>query len=128
MTEVAAELGCDWHTANDAVATYGEALLAADTERIGKVSALGLDEKLVACLGSFRRQSFTTQLVDVQAGRLLDVVPGRDSTGPTAWLEAQGKEFTDAIGVVTLDLSGPIARSPRRHCPTPPRSPTHPIW
>ncbi len=110
VTEVAAEVGCDWHTVNDAVVAYGEALLEADTERIGKVRALGLDETLMARLGSFRRQCFTTQLVDVKAGRLLDVVPGRDSMGPTAWLEAQGKEFTDAIDVVTLDLSGPYRK------------------
>ena len=30
VSEVAAELSCDWHTVNDAVCTYGEALLAAD--------------------------------------------------------------------------------------------------
>jgi transposase len=28
VSEVAAELDCDWHTVNDAVVTYGEALLA----------------------------------------------------------------------------------------------------
>ncbi len=30
VKEVAAELACDWHTVNDAVSTYGEALLEAD--------------------------------------------------------------------------------------------------
>ena len=35
MNEVANELGCDWHTVNDTVVAYGEALLEADTERIG---------------------------------------------------------------------------------------------
>ena len=33
VAEVAAELGCDWHTVMDAVAAYGTALLAADTSR-----------------------------------------------------------------------------------------------
>ena len=33
VSEVAAELACDWHTVNDAVTTYGEALLAADRKR-----------------------------------------------------------------------------------------------
>jgi len=28
VNEVAGELGCDWHTVNDAVVSYGEALLA----------------------------------------------------------------------------------------------------
>ena len=47
VNEVATELGCDWHTVNDTVVAYGEALLEADTERIGAVDALGLDEVLM---------------------------------------------------------------------------------
>ena len=39
------ELGCEWHTVNVVVA-YGEALLDADEDRIGDVTALGLDEVL----------------------------------------------------------------------------------
>ena len=34
VLEVARELVCDWHTVNDAVATYGAALLAADCKRL----------------------------------------------------------------------------------------------
>jgi len=44
--EVAEELGCDWHTVNDTVLAYGEALLAADADRVGAIDALGLDETL----------------------------------------------------------------------------------
>lgn len=36
VNEVAQELGCDWHTVNTTVLSYGEALLAVDTERIGR--------------------------------------------------------------------------------------------
>ena len=46
VADVAAELGCDWHTANRAVLAWGEALLAADSARVGAVEALGLDETL----------------------------------------------------------------------------------
>ena len=45
VADVAAELDCDWHTVNDAVQAYGQALLD-DPERIGDVNALGLDETL----------------------------------------------------------------------------------
>ena len=44
VKEVATELGCDWHTVNDTVITYGEALLSADRQRVVHTSALGLDE------------------------------------------------------------------------------------
>jgi hypothetical protein len=41
---VATELACDWHTVNDAVGTYGKALLEADRGRLAKTTAIGLDE------------------------------------------------------------------------------------
>ncbi|MCZ3387421.1 MAG: transposase family protein [Actinomycetia bacterium] len=44
VSEVAAELDCDWHTVNDAVVTYGQALLAADRKRLTRTVAIGLDE------------------------------------------------------------------------------------
>jgi len=47
VSDVAAELGCDWHTVNGAVMAWGQALLDADCDRVGDVSALGLDETLV---------------------------------------------------------------------------------
>ena len=40
VSEVAADLGCDWHTVNNAVIAYG-ARLVDDPDRIGKVTALG---------------------------------------------------------------------------------------
>ena len=61
------------------------------------VEALGLDEVLFARIGPWRRQEFSTQIVDVQAGQLLDVVPGRSGKGPTEWLEAQGKQWRDQV-------------------------------
>src|SRR5580693_4966220 len=44
VSEVAGELACDWHTVNDAVTTYGQALLAADRKRLNRTVAIGLDE------------------------------------------------------------------------------------
>ena len=42
VNEVAVELGCDWHTVNDTVIAYGEALVDDDPDRIGEVTALGI--------------------------------------------------------------------------------------
>lgn len=107
VNEVATELGCDWHTVNDAVMAYGTALVDDDPCRIGEVSALGLDEVLFCRRGRYRRQEFSTSIVDVAAGQLLDVVPGRGAKGPIEWLEWKGQAFCSAITVGTLDLSGP---------------------
>jgi transposase len=110
VNEVATELGCDWHTVNDTVVAYGEALLEADTERIGAVDALGLDEVLMVRIGPYHRQHFSTQIVDVGAGQLLDVVPGRGSAEPMAWLAERTPAFLERIEFGTLDLSGPYRR------------------
>ena len=110
VNEVASDLGCDWHTVNDAVIAYGSALIDDDADRIGDVEALGLDETLFCRVGRWRRQAWSTQIVDVSEGRLLDVVEGRSAVGPTAWLAARGEAWCSEIRWATLDLSGPYRK------------------
>jgi len=105
VSEVAETLGCSWHTVNDAVLLYGEALIDLPG-RFGEVSALGLDEVLFLREGTYRTQRYSTQIVDVNRGQLLDVVPGRKGAEPKAWLEAQGADWLAGIDYATLDLSG----------------------
>jgi transposase len=81
VSDVASELGADWHAINDAVIAYGEALLDADIDRVGTVEALGVDEVLFARLGEWRTQAWSTSIVDVARGQLLDVIEGRSSIG-----------------------------------------------
>ena len=107
VAEIADELGCAWHTVNAAVVDYGEALLEADVERVGSPIALGLDETLFNRTGPFRTQAWATSIVDVGAGKLLDVVEGRNATAPGAWIAAQSPEWRANIAWATLDLSGP---------------------
>jgi transposase len=106
VQEIADELGCAWHTVNDALLRYGEALID-DEHRFGDVEALGLDEVLFVRDGPYRRLVFSTSIVDVGTGQLLDVVPGRSGAAPTAWLLARGKEWLSHVRYATLDLSGP---------------------
>jgi transposase len=106
VNEVAVELGCDWHTVNDAVIAYGTVLVD-DPARIGRPSALGLDETLFCREGPWRRQRWSTSIVDVASGCLLDVVAGRGAVEPCRWLAARGEEWRERIVWATLDLSGP---------------------
>ncbi len=106
VNEVAVELGCDWHTVNDAVIAYGTALVD-DPARIGQPAALGLDETLFCRRGPWRAQCWSTSIVDVARGQLLDVVPGRSAAEPCRWLAERGEEWCEAIAWATLDLSGP---------------------
>jgi transposase len=104
VAEVAADLDCDWHTVMDAVVIYGTPLIE-DPHRFGPVTAVGLDETLFAREGPFRRQRWSTQIVDVVRGQLLDVVAGRDAVEPCRWFAAQPEAWRDGIGWATLDLS-----------------------
>ncbi len=77
VDEVAAELGCDWHTVNNEVVRWGEALLGADTDRIGEVGAVGIDETLFWRKGRWRTKVWCTSVVDVGGHQLIDIVGGR---------------------------------------------------
>ncbi len=109
VQEIADELGCDWHTVNDALLRYGEALVD-DDDRFGLVEALGLDETLFVRDGQYRRPRFCTSLVDVATGQLLDVVPGRDSHEPISWLQRRDCHWRFSVAYATLDLSGPYRK------------------
>jgi hypothetical protein len=47
VNELAGELECAWHTVNDAVIAYGEALVDDDPARLGEPTALGVGRDVV---------------------------------------------------------------------------------
>ncbi len=107
VAEVADELGCSWRPVSASVRRWGEALLEADTERISAVVALGLDERLMWRRGRSRTKVWATGIVDVGAGQLLDIVPGRAAKAPAAWLLERPRSWLAGIRWAVLDLSGP---------------------
>ena len=104
VSEVAADLGCDWHTVMDAVVVFGEVLVN-DPARYGLVTAVGLDETLFVRAGDYRRQLWSTQIVDVQHGQLLDVLAGKEVTTCCAWFADRPVPWRSAVRWATLDLS-----------------------
>ena len=101
---VAGDLGCEWHTVNDAVLAYGEALIE-HPGRFSDVASLGLDEHLMVREGPRRHKNFVTAIVDVDQGQLLDIVPDRKGDEPKAWLRAMGPEWLAGVTAGTIDLS-----------------------
>lgn len=61
IKDIAEELGCSWHPVNLSVRRWGEALLEADKTRIGRVTALGLDETSGVQAGAVQNQSLGDQ-------------------------------------------------------------------
>lgn len=106
VTEIADEIGCSWHTVNDAVITYGKALLD-ESKDDDLVIAIGLDEVLFVKTGQYKTQQYSTQIVDVEKGKLLDVVPGKSGDEAKKWFKSKSDEFKNNIKYGTLDLSSP---------------------
>ena len=81
--------------------------------RAGSVTSLrsGWMRRCAAVSDHGARQQWTTQIVDVMRGQLLDVVEGRTAIGPIAWLAGQPAEWRRSICWATLDLSGPYRKT-----------------
>jgi len=114
VSEVAGELGCDWHTVNDAVITYGTALLDADTDRVGAVDALGLDETLFFREGPRHHKKWCTSIVDAggpgRQSKLIEVIEGRTAKVVSEWIDAQPQDWRTEIRWGVLDMSGPYRK------------------
>jgi transposase len=109
VREVARELDCDWHTVNDAVTTYGEALLEADRKRLNQTSAIGLDETSFVKLGPFKHTSFATTVADVENHQIIDILPSREYVEVAGWIAAQPEAWKARINFGALDMSSAYA-------------------
>ncbi len=109
VQEVADELACDWHTINDAVLTYGEALIAADHKRMNKTSAIGLDETSFVRMGTKAHTAYATTVADVEHHQIIDILPSRTYTDVAAWLDKRTKGWKERITYGALDMSSAYA-------------------
>ncbi len=90
----------------DEVRRWGEALLEADTSRVGKVEAVGVDETLLWRRGRFRAKQWCTSVVDVGNRQLIDIVGGKTANSAEAWFRSQPVGWRDGIRWAVLDMSG----------------------
>lgn len=109
VSEVAAELSCDWHTVNEAVITYGEALLAADRKRLNKTTAIGLDETSFVKLSSRNHTDYATTVADVENHQIIEILPTRKYTDVAGWIDKQPKPWKERIRFGALDMSATYA-------------------
>lgn len=121
VSEVAAELACDWHTVNDAVTTYGAALLAADRKRLNQTSAIGLDETSFVKTGEYRHTSFATTVADVENHQIIDILPTREYTDVAGWINRQPEAWKGGSASGPSICRPPTPPSTRSPCPGPPR-------
>lgn len=107
IAEIARELGCDWHTVDRAIQLYGTALLEADTKRVKKTAAIGLDETAFLSHkgNNYHGTRYVTTIADTKHGHIIDIAPSRDKYDVARLLAKQPKHWRDAIQFGTLDLS-----------------------
>ncbi len=108
VSEVAGELNCDWHTINDAVTTYGNALLAADRKRLNHTIAIGLDETSFVRLAD-QHTSYATTVCDVQNHQIIDILPSRHYVEVAGFLDKQSAAWKRRIAYRALDMSATYA-------------------
>jgi transposase len=108
VKEVAGELACDWHTVNDAVTTYGRALLDADRKRLNRTIAIGLDETSFVKLGG-HHTDYATTVADVEHHQIIDILPTRNFVDVAGFLDAQPRSWRERIRFGALDMSATYA-------------------
>jgi transposase len=102
VAAVARDLGVGWATIMRAVADHGTPLVE-DAARLEGVAALGLDETSFLRATPTAPTRWITGLVDLERGRLLDVVADRTRAAVAGWLGARPAGWLAQVGTVALD-------------------------
>jgi transposase len=102
VAAVARDLGVGWATIMRAVAEHGRPLVE-DPTRLDGVAALGLDETSFLKATRQAPTRYVTGLVDLEGGRLLDVVADRTRAAVGGWLHARPAAWLAQVGTVALD-------------------------
>jgi transposase len=102
VAPVARDLGVGWATVMRAVHEHGIPLVD-DAARLEGVVALGLDETSFLKATRLAPTRWVTGLVDLERGRLLDLVADRTRAAVDGWLHARSSAWLAQVGTVALD-------------------------
>ena len=102
VAAVARDLGVGWATIMRAVRDHGSPLVD-DPARLQGVVTLGLDETSFLKATRVAPTRWVTGLVDLEGGRLLDVVADRTKAAVDRWLGARPRGWLAQIDTVALD-------------------------
>jgi transposase len=102
VAAVARDLGVGWATIMRSVADHGSPLVD-DPARLDGVAALGLDETSFLTATRVAPTRWVTGLVDLERGRLLDLVADRTRAAVAGWLGARSRDWLAQVATVALD-------------------------
>jgi transposase len=102
VAAVARDLGVGWQTVMREVHEHGTPLVE-DPTRLDGVAVLGLDETSFLKATRVAPTRWGTGLVDLERGRLLDLVADRTRAAVDSWLSARTHDWLAEVGTVALD-------------------------
>jgi transposase len=102
VAAVARDLGVGWATVMRAVGDHGRPLVE-DPTRLDGVARLGLDETSFLKATRMAPTRYVTGLVDLEQGRLLDMVADRTRAAVDGWLGGRTRDWLAGITTVALD-------------------------
>jgi transposase len=108
VAAVARSFGVGWHAAMAAVWDHGQPRVD-HLVRLGAPAAIGLDETSFLAATATHPTLLVTGIVDLDAGRLLDVLPARSAQAVTGWLDSKPAPWRAGIRHVVIDPYQPYA-------------------
>jgi transposase len=116
VARVARDTGVGWHAAMAAVWDHGRPRVD-HLARLGAPAAIGLDETSFLAATATHPTLLVTGIVDLDTGRLIDVLPARSATAVTDWLGSKPARWRTGIGHVVIDPYQPYATAVARALP-----------
>jgi transposase len=108
VAQAARDFGVSWHAAMAAVRDHGRPRVD-HLARLGAPGALGLDETSFLAATAQHPTLLVTGIIDLDAGRLIDVLPARSAVAVTDWLAAKPTRWLAGIDDVVIDPYQPYA-------------------
>lgn len=108
VAQAARDFGVSWHAAMAAVRDHGQPRVD-HLARLGAPSAVGLDETSFLAATAEHPTMLVTGIIDLDRGRLVDVLPARNAVAVTDWLASKLAPWLAGIGHVVIDPYQPYA-------------------
>jgi len=116
VARAARGFGVSWHAAMAAVRDHGRPRVD-HLARLGAPRAVGLDETSFLAATLEHPTLLVTGIVDLDVGRLIDVLPARSATAVTGWLASKPTPWLAGIRHVVIDPYQPYATAVAKGLP-----------
>lgn len=104
VKEVAKEFGCDPKTVDKHVHFYATELFDKKHRQLRATTAIGLDETYQIKLKGQRGRQYNTGIVDIETGKMIELLQGKKFTTIVEWLKDQPESWRRGVKHVAIDM------------------------